>query len=61
MSRDFDGSTRGEATRGLEIQSTVESRADAAITVRRIEMPPAIKAAISARIAAAKDRSKVTR
>ena len=61
MSRDIDGTSRREPTRGLEIQSTVESRADAAITVRRIEMPAAIKAAISARIAAAKGRSKVTR
>lgn len=61
MPHDTDRSARPGTTRGLEIRSTVESRADAAITVRRIEMPPAIKAAISARIAAAKGGSKVTR
>ena len=61
MSHDSDRSGRREAARGLEIRSTVESRADAAITVRRIEMPAAIKAAISARIAAAKGGGKVTR
>jgi hypothetical protein len=45
----------------LEIRSTIESRPGAAITVLRIEMPPAIKAAISARIAAEKQGTKVTR
>jgi len=42
-------------------RSTVESRPGAAITVRRIEMSRQIKAAISARIAATKDGSKVSR
>ena len=42
-------------------RSTVESPAGAAITVRRIEVPGPIKAAISARIEAAKRGDKVSR
>jgi hypothetical protein len=45
----------------MELHTTVESRPGAAITVRRIEMPEPIKAAISARIDAARRGDKVSR
>jgi hypothetical protein len=50
-----------ERSRPMELHTTVESRPGAAITVRRIEMPEPIKAAISARIDAARRGDKVSR
>jgi hypothetical protein len=47
--------------RGMETHSTIESRPGAAITVRRIEVPAPIKAAISARILAARQGTKISR
>lgn len=45
----------------IDIRTTVESPPGAAITVLRIEVPQAIKAAISARIAAEKQGNKAQR
>ena len=50
-----------ERLRPMELRTTIESRPGAAITVRRIEMPEPIKAAISARIDAARRGDKVSR
>jgi hypothetical protein len=47
--------------RGTGTRSTLESRPGATITVRRIEVTGPIKAAISARIGAAKHGGKVRR
>lgn len=55
------GTRQEPEPRGMDTHSTIESRPGAAITVRRIEVPAPIKAAISARILAARLGTKITR